>query len=191
MPVDFLWIIKRIWNWIGLVKVRRLLFCASKLIELDLLADGEDSVRTRNGFDQKALANRVLKQMTEVSSHLTRALNIHLNVEQDFTMNTSNLFMTLETLKTSSLLGKEIPSVGNARLHLPSTWNLSFDERQTGSLRVCFHLFQSSDGISVFSLSLVDIGTFSFVCFFVEYEPFSIDFLDLDGSTRKRTSSSY
>ena len=74
--------------------------------------------------------------MTEVTDLLTRALNIHLNVEQQFTMNTPSIFMSMETVKVGSLLGKEIPSVGNARLRLPSIWNLSLDPHQTGSLRV-------------------------------------------------------
>ena len=65
------------------------------------------------------MANRVLKQMQEVSSLLTSALNIHLNVEQQVTMNTSNVFMSLQTLKIESFLEKQIRSVGNARLRLP------------------------------------------------------------------------
>ena len=86
--------------------------------------------------DQEELSSRVLKQMNEVSSLLSKALNIHLNVEQQFTLNTSDVFMSIGTLKIESLLGKEIPSVSEARFRLPSTWNLSLLEHQRGSLKV-------------------------------------------------------
>ena len=143
---DFLRIIKLIWSGNGLVKVRRSFLLALLMsVELDVLANGEDSDRTQNLFDQKELSSRLLKQMKEVSSLLTRSLNIHLNVEQQFTVNTSSVFMSLETLKIQSLLRKEIPSVGNAWLRLPSTWNLSLQEYPTGSLRVRSFLFMQVD----------------------------------------------
>ena len=157
---------------------------------LDLLPDGSDLTRVRNLFDQSELANRVLKQMKEVSSLLTSALNIHLNVEQQFTLNTSNVLMTFQTLNIASLPGTEIPSLGNARLRLPSSaWNLSLQKEQIGSLRVrsSSDLLMSLD----FSLSSVELGTFAFVWFFIEDESLSLDLLDLDGSTRKCNSSSH
>lgn len=139
MPDNCLRIIKRIWSQNGPGRVGKTFLRRRSKGEdefLDLLSDGVDATRTLNLFDQTQTANRVLKQMQQVSSLLTSALNIHLNVEQQFTMNTSNVFMSLQTLKVSSLLGREIQSVGNARLRLPLTWNLSLDEQQTGSLRV-------------------------------------------------------
>ena len=121
-------------------------FCFSSplIIALDPLGDGEDLDRTRNLFYQSQVSSRLSKQMNDVVNLLTRALNIHLNVEQEFTLNTSNVVMSLATLKGESLRGKEIQSVGNARLRLPSQGNLSLDEHQSGSLRVrsfCFLIF--------------------------------------------------
>ena len=90
-----------------------------------------------NVFDQEDLSSRVSKQMSDVSSLLNSALKIHLNVQQQFTINTFNLFMSFQSLNIESLRGKEIPSVGEARLRLPSSRNLSLDdEHQTGSLKV-------------------------------------------------------
>ena len=191
---SFLRIIKPIRNGDGPVRVRRpFLRQWSEGVEgcLDLLSDGDDAIRTRKLFDQSQVANRVLKQMNEVSSLLTSALNIHLNVEQQFTMNTSNVFMSLQTLQIASLFGKEMPSVGKARLRLPSIWNLSLDEPQTGSLRVrsSFYLRIAVD--FSFFLALVDFGTLAFVWIFTEYESISIDLVDLDGSSGECTSASH
>jgi hypothetical protein len=50
--------------------------------------------------------------------------------------------MSLEKFKGESRRGKEIPSVGNSRLRLPSRANLSLDEHQSGSFLVrCFSSF--------------------------------------------------
>jgi hypothetical protein len=151
------------------------------VINLDLF-DDEDQINLQY---QEALSSRVSKQMTSVLNLLTRSLNIHLNVEQQFTLNTSNVFMSLETLKGESLRGKEIQSVGNARLRLPSSGNLSLDdEHQSGSLRVrSSSSFYLSTSLSL--SSSVYIGTLAFVWLFVEHESVSIDFVDLDGSRRK------
>ena len=122
---------------------------STKEMKLDLQANGEDSDRILNLFDQRQLASRVLKEMKEVSSLLTRAMNIHLNVEQQFILNTSNVFVSFQTLNAESLLGKEIPLLDNARLRLPSTWNVSLQKYSTGSLRVrssvSFDLLSSVD----------------------------------------------
>ena len=103
----------------GSWKYEDLLLYWSKWIGLDLAAGGEGSDRARKLFNQKDLSSQVSKQTKEVSSLLPRSLNIQLNLDQQFTLNTSSVLMSLETLKIDSLLGKEIPSVGNARLRLP------------------------------------------------------------------------
>ena len=144
--------------------------------------------KDRNLQYQKELSQRLLRQMDAVFTLLTKAMNIHLNVEQQFTIDTPNLFMSLETLKGESLMGKEIQLVGKARLRLPSTGNLSLNQQQPGSLRVrssfnrLFHIICRSLSLS---LSAVNSGTFAFVWFCIEYRSFSVDFLDLDESTRK------
>jgi hypothetical protein len=139
------------------------------IVRLDLVDDGEEIERAQNLFYQSQVSRRVSKQMTDVVNLLTRALNIHLNLEQQFTLNTSNIFISLETLKGESLIGKEIQSVHNARLHLLSSSCLSF------SLS-----------------SSVNMGTVAFVWFFVaEHQSVSIDFFHFATWRRKRNPSSY
>ena len=58
---------------------------------------------SRRWFANEYLFSRALKEMND-----------------QFTLNTSSVFMLFETLKISSPLGKEIPSVGAARLRFPS-----------------------------------------------------------------------
>ena len=126
----------------GRMKVLEADFAASKRFPSNYESDLESEWIRRserddqNLFDQEELSSRVLKRMNEVSSLLSKSLKIHLNLEQQFTLNTSNVFMSIETLKIESILGKEIPSVGEARLRLPSIWNLSLVEHQRGSLKV-------------------------------------------------------
>jgi hypothetical protein len=70
-------------------------------------------------------------------SLLTSALNINLNIGQNLTLNTSSVFMSLETISIKSLPNKLIQPVGNAQIQLPSNLNSNFDNDQTISLRVC------------------------------------------------------
>jgi hypothetical protein len=105
-----------------------------------LFADGNDfSYETiekgRNVYYQKQTANQINQQTNETISLLTSALNIHLNIRQSLTMNTSSVFMSLETISINSLSNKVIQQVGNAQIYLPS--NITNDD-QTVSLRVCF-----------------------------------------------------
>jgi hypothetical protein len=68
-------------------------------------------------------------------------LNIHLNIGQNQTINTSSVFMSLETISVESLSNKLIQQIGNAQISLPSNINSNFNGDQTISLQVCF-LFQ-------------------------------------------------
>ena len=73
-----------------------------------------------------------------MTSFLTSALHIHLNIGQNLSMNTSAMFMSLETLPIESLSNKRIEQVGNAQIRLPT---LDLQSGQTISLRVrCFFL---------------------------------------------------
>ena len=155
---------------------KRSSFSSSLIVDLDPMDD-----QSRNLYYQQQVSDRVSKQANDVVNLLTRALNIHLNLEQQFTLNTSNVFVSLEKLKGESLLGREIPSVDNARFRLPSRGNLSVDQHQSGLLRV-----RSSSSLPAMSLSIsfssVDIGTLGVVRFFlVEHESVAIDLFDLDG----------
>jgi hypothetical protein len=69
---------------------------------------------------------------------LTSALNIHLNIGQNQTINTSSVLMSLETISFESLSNKLIQQIGNAQISLPSNINSNINNEQTVSLRVCF-----------------------------------------------------
>ena len=106
----------------------------------DLFADGNDFSWTtieknRNLYYQQQLAEKVSDQATGIVSLLTSALNIHINIGQNFTINTSSVFMSLETLSVESFSKKVIQPVGSAQIHLLS--NL-YSNHSTISLRVCF-----------------------------------------------------
>jgi hypothetical protein len=112
-------------------------------IYTDLFADGNDFSwetieKGRNIYYQKQMASQITIQTTETISLITAALNIHLNIGQNLTMNTSSVFMSLETISVESLSDKTIEQVGNAQIRLPSTFASNINNNQTVSLRVCF-----------------------------------------------------
>lgn len=108
----------------------------------DLFADGNDfswetMQQGRNFYYQKQMAEQMTARSRETTSLLTSALNIHLNLGQNLTINTSSVFMSLETISVQSLANKTIQSVGNARIQLPVVLNTSVTNNQSLSLRVC------------------------------------------------------
>ena len=73
-----------------------------KIVPIDLFSDGKDFSwetieKGRNTYYQKQLANQIMTQVNKIVSLLTSSLNIHLNIGQDLIMNTSDVFMSLET----------------------------------------------------------------------------------------------
>ena len=116
------------------------------------MREEKESWETRNVFEQRQLASRVNKQMNELISLLTRSLNIHLNVGQHFQVNSSAVFLTVESLTGESLSNKQISTVDNALLRLPSTWNISLNDISNPSLRVRY-LFSSLLSFVMFDLS--------------------------------------
>ena len=87
------------------------------------------------------MANQIKSQVNEMISLLTSTLNIHLNIGQDLVMNTSEVFMSLETRSMESLVNKEIKQVGDAGIRLPSNFNTNISSNATVSIRVCFFVF--------------------------------------------------
>lgn len=73
--------------------------------------------------------------MNKMISLLTSILNIHLNIGQNFFINTSEVFMSLETITMKSIQNKTIKQIGDAQIHIP--FNSYFNLNQTISLRVC------------------------------------------------------
>jgi hypothetical protein len=123
------------------------IFIDETIIELfseDLLVDGNDfswasMQQARNTYYQKQLANQITNQVNQILSLLTATLNIHLNVGQNSTMNTSEVFMSLETKSMASLANKVVKQVGNAQIQLPSNFNANLSSNSTVSIRVRFY----------------------------------------------------
>ncbi len=53
-------------------------------------------------------------------------------------MNTSQVYMSLETRSMGSLSKKQIKQVGNAKIQLPSNLNTNISSSSPISIRVCF-----------------------------------------------------
>jgi len=94
--------------------------------------------KNRNIYYQSESANEIISQVNQIISLLTFSLNIHLNIGQSSIINTSEVFMSLETISIDSLLNKQIKQVGNAQIHIPSNFNLNTTNNSTMSLRVTF-----------------------------------------------------
>ncbi len=88
-------------------------------------------------YYQRKLADEIEIKMKEMISLLTETLNIHLNIGQNLTMNTSEIFMSLETIQTQSISNKTIKQVGDALIHIPLNFKSNLNENETISLRVC------------------------------------------------------
>ena len=105
---------------------------------LDLLSDGQDFTwesleRDRNIYQQKKLSNEISRKVQKMISLLTSTLNLHINIGQHCQINTSDVFMTMETLSNQSLSNKSIEQISNARVQLPL--NLTLNNTGTISLR--------------------------------------------------------
>ncbi len=114
------------------------------MIFADLFASGNDFSwetieKNRNLYYQKQSANQITSQITETNSFLTAALNIHLNIGQISTINTSSVFMSLEATSMELLPNKLLQQVGGGRISLPE--NFYMNKNGTVSLRVSFSFF--------------------------------------------------
>ena len=74
--------------------------------------------------------------MTKTNSLLTSALNSHLNIGQNSLMNTSSVFMSVETIAIQSLSNKSIKQIGNAQIQIPSSFQLNSTNNNSITLRV-------------------------------------------------------
>ncbi len=134
--------------------------------------DGLTLSESRNIYYQKQLATELNIQVTEMNSLITSSVNIHLNVGQNLTMNTSQTFMSLETISIESLSNKIVKQVGNAQMHIPSDFILNTTNNLSISLRVSFYY---SNQFYLFFDS-VKIGSTCFIWKLFEYKSFSISF---------------
>ncbi len=65
-------------------------------------------------------------------------MNIDLNIGQSMAINSSSVFMSLETISFQSLSNKLIGQVENAHIQIPSNFSSNSNINGTISLRVCF-----------------------------------------------------
>ncbi|CAF0849209.1 unnamed protein product [Adineta steineri] len=134
---------------------------------LNLFSDGNDfSTKTieknRNIYYQKQLANQINSQVTKIISLLTSSLNIHLNIGQSSLMNTSQSFVSLETISIQSLKDRLVKQVENAQFSIPSDFILNTTSNSSISLRSKIDLlasygnFQNTNLSRSVSLSIID-----------------------------------
>ncbi|CAF1320727.1 unnamed protein product [Adineta steineri] len=139
----------------------------SQWSNLNLFSDGNDfSTETieknRNIYYQKQLANQINSQVTEMISLLTSSLNIHLNIGQSSLMNTSQSFVSLETISIASLKDRLVKQVENAQFNIPSDFILNTTSNSSISLRsrvdtlASFGNFQNTNLSRSISLSIID-----------------------------------
>lgn len=129
------------------------LFYSSK----DFFADGNDNIR--NIYYQKQSANEINIRVTEIISLLTCSLNIHLNLDQNIIINTSQVFLSLETILIESIQNKIIKQIENALFEIPSNFTSNITNHSSIKLRVCSSFDQNSHPIVLIFLFLVNNGT--------------------------------
>jgi hypothetical protein len=74
--------------------------------------------------------------MSEIISFITRALNIHLNINQSIIIDKNSIYFSLEKTTTEFLSNRTINQID-----LPSTFNLSVESNAIVLLRVCLIYF--------------------------------------------------
>ena len=72
-------------------------------LESEWIQINQLNANEKNFYQQKQLANQIENQMKEIISRLNLILNIHLNVGQQSIVNTSEVFMTLQSETIESL----------------------------------------------------------------------------------------
>ena len=82
------------------------------------------------------MANRISRQTSETLTLLTAALIIHLNINQNLSMNTSSIIMFLERISIESLSNKLIEQNQNALIQMPMNFQLNSTENTFIAFRV-------------------------------------------------------
>jgi hypothetical protein len=78
----------------------------------------------------------IAAQVTETLSSITTTLNVQMNIGQSVVMNTTEVFVSMETASIASLSNKLIQQVGNSQIHIPSIFNSSLNNNASVSLQV-------------------------------------------------------
>lgn len=95
----------------------------------------ENIQHQRNKYQQKKLANEITIKVQQIIAFLTSTLHLHLNIGQYSQINTSQVFMSMETLSVESLSNKLIQPMANAQIRLPEYLSFSSNTHSV-SLRV-------------------------------------------------------
>ena len=95
--------------------------------------------RRRNLYYQKQLADQIDDQLNSVISLMTRTLNVHLNIDQNITINTPSILMTLGCVPLLSLPTKVLQHFQPAEIRFPLNLfsNATLDNGVI-NYRVCF-----------------------------------------------------
>ncbi|CAF1108215.1 unnamed protein product [Adineta ricciae] len=106
----------------------------------NLFADDNDfSLETiqknRNVYYQKQLSNDINAQMTQLLSLLTSSLNTHLNVGQDFSIDTSQVLLSIETKSSQFFSNSFTKRIGNGQVQLPNNFNSHLNTSKKLSIR--------------------------------------------------------
>lgn len=92
----------------------------------------------RNLYYQQISANEINSLVQQITSLITSSLHIHLNLGQNLTINTSQTFMSFETISMEAFKNRIIQQVGNAQFQIPSNFTLNTTDNSSISLRVSF-----------------------------------------------------
>ena len=87
----------------------------SEWTKINLLNDYE-----KNIYQQKELANEIENQMKEIISRLNSILNVHLNVGQQSIVNTSEIFVSLQSGAIESLLNQQFSQIQTKSIRIQS-----------------------------------------------------------------------
>jgi hypothetical protein len=86
------------------------------------------------------MAEQISTQSKETLSLITNSLMNHLNVGQNQIVNSSSVFLSVETTSIGSLPNKIIQQAGDAQIRIPSSFTLTSDGSTSISLRVRFFI---------------------------------------------------
>ena len=89
-----------------------------QVLENDLQITDDYELEPMNPSFQKKFANELNQKIDEMISLLTSALNFHLNVGQQNTINTPEIFMSLERMSIQSLSNRTIKLIENAQISI-------------------------------------------------------------------------
>ena len=109
---------------------------------IDYPVDVNDSSRdtvekSRNLYQQHITAKHIAAHARDTLALLTAALRIHVNIGQRQVVNTSAVFVSLETVSAHALVNRSVNQIGHSHIRLPPRLHLNnTTDDDTISLRV-------------------------------------------------------